>query len=235
MLKRISDSLSYRYGFSRIGPNKRFFETRLHLLKAYGIEIIVDGGANKGQWLGMVHKYFPDKKYVIIEPQEDCIEFIKLKYEFNKNFEFYNLAISSYIGEGDFFIASNSGASSSLNEPDRHLTTIPNVNFSKKTKVKVTTLDALRNWNDTNRLFLKLDLQGHEFAALQGAVKTLKKVEVIEIEGSFSPLYKGEVPFFKTLEFLYNFGFEHMISSEPRIGSDGKQWDFNSLLTKENI
>ena len=64
-------------------------------------------------------------------------------------------------------VASNGGASSTLSSPTNHLKVNPNVTFDTKESVEVKTLDSLIELKGFKRVFIKLDLQGYEFKALQ--------------------------------------------------------------------
>ncbi len=61
---------------------------------------------------------------------------------------------------------------------------------------------------DTERIFLKLDVQGFEYKVLQGAERFLARVAGIQIELSLVPLYDGEHLFHSMLHDLEERGFE---------------------------
>jgi len=73
----------------------------------------------------------------------------------------------------------------------------------------VTTLDDLfaSKCKTTDRTLLKLDLQGHELLALQGASVMLPLVEVVLVEVSFFQAF-GEPKVHQLIEFFGNKGFE---------------------------
>ena len=196
----------------------------------FEIDTVIDGGANKGQWIDMVRKDYLKAAYIVIEPIPEHLKEVREKYFGKENLEFFEIALSSRPGTSRLNLASNNGASSSLQQPRAILKTLPQIKFMDSIIVKTETLNNLRNWDESKSIYLKLDLQGHEFEALIGASKLLKKIKIIEIESSFSPLYEDEIPFHKIFEFLTDSGFEHYQSSPARIDLNGKQWDFNSFF-----
>jgi FkbM family methyltransferase len=69
--------------------------------------------------------------------------------------------------------------------------------------VETITLDAALEREGARLVdFLKLDIQGAELKALQGAEETLKRVAVVHCEVEFSPIYEGQPLFPEILRFL---------------------------------
>ena len=75
------------------------------------------------------------------------------------------------------------------------------VNVARLDDVADEFLDASR------RVFLKLDLQGYELAALRGAERTLEQVYAVEVELSLVELYRGQPLFPEVFEHLAVRGF----------------------------
>ena len=75
--------------------------------------------------------------------------------------------------------------------------------------VETVTLDAVLEREDAELVdFLKLDIQGAELKALQGAEETLKRAAVVHCEVEFSPIYEGQPLFPEIQRFLNERGFE---------------------------
>jgi FkbM family methyltransferase len=76
-------------------------------------------------------------------------------------------------------------------------------------RVETVTLDAALEREAAGLIdFLKLDIQGAELNALQGAEETLKRVAVVHCEVEFSPIYEGQPLFPEIQRFLNARGFE---------------------------
>jgi FkbM family methyltransferase len=118
-----------------------------------------------------------------------------------------------FIGDGnphDFYVNSDDATSSvyplnlKFNQHFNHLETLRTV---RSVPVETRRLDdvlAETGWVD----FLKLDIQGHELSALQGATALLKRTNTIQCEVEFGPIYSGQ-PLFSDVElFLRQSGFE---------------------------
>ena len=232
LLNRINDSLAYRFGLKFIRANEKFSYSRSFLLNLVNPDLILDCGANKGQWVSDIAPLFKNTPIISIEPlNEPFLELEKLKNKFG-NLQTFKFALSNESSISVMQVASNGGASSTLSSPTNHLKVNPNVTFDTKESVEVKTLDSLIELKGFKKVFIKLDLQGYEFKALQGAAELLANVALIEIESSLTPQYLGETSHHELILFLKNIGFEYFSGSVPRTDLSGRQWDLNSLLVR---
>jgi FkbM family methyltransferase len=114
-----------------------------------------------------------------------------------------------------FHVASNGGMSSSILEPDKHLSVNPGVHFPGTVEVVSSTVDQVAAFlrandhaNTVNALdLLYMDCQGAEFKILQGAPAMLRQVKYIYTEAMRGSLYKDQVPFLSYCAFLDAVGF----------------------------
>ncbi len=81
--------------------------------------------------------------------------------------------------------------------------------------VQTATLDGLFAADDSAVDFLKLDIQGFELPALQGAVSLLPRVAVIQSEVEFAPIYAGQALFSELELFLRGHGFDFLDFHAP--------------------
>ncbi|HEX7415546.1 MAG TPA: FkbM family methyltransferase [Bacteroidia bacterium] len=139
----------------------------------------IDVGANKGEFLFTVEKVLAPSKIWAVEPLPYFAK--KLKALFPK-IKVFNLALSDREAQTTLYVPINNGIS------DDSLSSIskPAGNFNSYT-INCTTLDNLieNNFITNEKIFLKIDVEGHEFNLLQGAEKTIKNsvlVMLIEIE-----------------------------------------------------
>ena len=77
-----------------------------------------------------------------------------------------------------------------------------------KIKIKINTLDNILKYNNSRKIFLKLDVQGYEKNVLKGAKKTLSNIQYILIELSSSKLYKKQHSKNDIIKFLKNKKFK---------------------------
>ncbi|WP_342359618.1 FkbM family methyltransferase [Terrarubrum flagellatum] len=145
----------------------------------------IDVGANLGLYCELLAPLF--KRVIAFEPQPDLAKY--LKRVLPKNVEVHQLALSNAIGEADIHIPKLRGGRSAFWNMDAMASLIPAVvsgygGHVHTVKVKTATLDDMTA--DVDRIdFVKIDVEGHENAVLDGAAKTIdrhKPVMLIEIE-----------------------------------------------------
>lgn len=148
-----------------------------------------DIGANFGFYSAFASKLNPNLTIFSFEPltniYKNQIDFLKLNDTKSKS---ENLAISNFDGISTFYIPDKDIIS------EIHTATLnPDFFYNKSFKmiekqVKTITLDSYVDkitFNQTERILIKLDVEGHEFNVFKGAVnflKTSKPIIICEIE-----------------------------------------------------
>ena len=171
-------------------------------------ETIVDIGSNKGQFILLMEKIFPNKIVYSFEPIIEMINKQKKFFEYKKNITFHNLALGSSICFKEFLITSRMDSSSFLK-------VVSNTNKSKnysvieKRDIKVSTLDEIfLNEKISHPILIKMDVQGYELEVLKGANDLLKKIDYLLLEVSDNEMYQNQPTEKIIVEYLKNFNFE---------------------------
>lgn len=143
--------------------------------------IVLDIGANVGDWSASIQKHLPDSSVIAFEPSKEAYEILKDRFKNSSRFSCINLAVSKKNIETFLYADSSASGLGSLTK--RRVTHF-GMTFEHKESVKVTTLD---NWleNKTPKVLptvIKMDVEGHELDVLIGASTALKSVQVIQFE-----------------------------------------------------
>jgi FkbM family methyltransferase len=175
--------------------------------------IIFDVGGNKGQSVIKYKKIFKNPIIHTFEPIESQFNIINEKFKNDKNVKLNNYALGEIIGEKDFNISAQTGASSfnKINQNSKWIevrskeykTTINK--FISTTKVKIFTLDDYFLNNNIDKIdLLKIDTQGYEDKVLQGGINTLKqnKIKAVVTELMFDNVYDKYLTFSDIEKFL---------------------------------
>lgn len=133
--------------------------------------ICVDIGANEGKVLQMMLQVAPDAKHYAFEPIPVLFE--KLKLKFQSKAQLYNIALSNKSGKANFNLVLTDMAYSGLqkrayDKPEKDTTIEVNTNL----------LDNIIP-AETKIALIKLDIEGGEYFALQGAIKTINQSKPI--------------------------------------------------------
>jgi FkbM family methyltransferase len=149
----------------------------------------------------------------------------------------FRFALGEHEQISQMYVASNGAQSSSLSRPTSHLTLHPEINFQSIEEVAVVTLDHFMKEEriTSESIYLKVDAQGAEWSVIQGAISTLERVSVIEIESCMTPEFEKEVSHHKLVSFLLDREFIYLTGEPPRVDSTGRQWDLNSILCKNPV
>lgn len=167
---------------TRWRPANRFDAMRdaLELLskQRYGPRAIIDAGANVGSWSRLAHGIFPGARFFLIEPQPACQSSLQRTASVIGDARVYAVAVSApgrsrlglvggtaEGGTGVAVVEAGDGVDAEL-------------------ECEAVTLDSLLAGAITraDRALLKLDLETHEVAALQGARELLGLAEVVIVE-----------------------------------------------------
>lgn len=189
--------------FNKFNPLKK-------LVKKNGT--IIDVGANVGDTIDEFQKIFKCKKIYGFEPQNDCVEKLKVRFKNKKNIEIYNYALDNKIQKKYFYehlygdvysgfykININSKDHIDLKNRKKKKNNISKYKntINKKVIVNTTTLDNFIKKKKIKRInLLKLDTQGSEHRILQGVKKNLNKIDVIITEIQFWDYYSRKSDFY---------------------------------------
>lgn len=174
-----------------------------------GCKGVIHVGANKGQERNLYRH--EGLKVIWIEPIPEVFDALQA------NLQGYPLqiAINALVTENDgaehdFFVANNSGASSSILPFAQHLDIWPEVAFERTIKLSGVTLDTLlsqHNFDTEDYDVLVMDTQGSELMVMKGAPHLLKRVRYIKIEVPDFEAYRGCCKVPDVEAFLHPLGF----------------------------
>jgi FkbM family methyltransferase len=233
VLTNLINKILVKYLRVRISRSRPTFEqARNSIIQSAGISLVIDGGANRGQWAWEVVSKFPNLKVLSVEPITEAFSELKSSASKHKNWSIMNVALSKSAGRAVMHVSNNGEQSSSLLKPDVHLMHYPTVGFTRTQETDLVTLDSIQIPQEA-RVYLKLDLQGNELAALEGGTLLLERVNAIELEVSTVRMYAKQPTFLEIANFLDHHGFRIFTFSDPFRSSDGQCIYFDVIFQKE--
>jgi FkbM family methyltransferase len=161
----------------------------------FNIDLVLDVGANSGQFASQVRQCGYSGRIVSFEPLSRA--HLELQQSCSKDtlWDAYpRCALGDHNGEVEINIAGNSESSSILPMLELHRTAAPDSAYQGNEIVEIKTLDEVAGQylKDARATFLKIDTQGFEWQVLDGARKTLPHIKGILVELSLVPLYGGQ-------------------------------------------
>ena len=183
---------------------------RRSLLTDRRIELLLDVGANIGQYATQVREEGYAGRIVSFEPLKDAHAELVLKAQLDPGWTIHErCAIGAAIGEAEINVSRNSVSSSLLPMLAAHTQAAPDSVYVARNLTKVLTLDAVigQYRRAQERVFLKIDTQGFERHVLEGAQASLEFIAGIQLELSIVPLYASQELYRWFLDYLEQRGF----------------------------
>ncbi|MFN8370758.1 MAG: FkbM family methyltransferase [Bacteriovoracaceae bacterium] len=189
---------------------------RMFLINKYKIDLVIDVGANTGQFGTILRRAGYTKKIVSFEPLSEAFSKLKKNTKTDLQWEVHNYGLGNKSEKVEINVANNSQSSSILSMLDSHINAAPESKYIKKETIKIETLDNIFDEiaKKDNRIYLKVDTQGFEKQVVEGVRKNLNKITGIQLELSLIPLYAGEDPLQKMVTFMDELGFT-LMNLEP--------------------
>jgi len=189
----------------------RYLDPRMvDLLEAFGIDVVLDVGANRGQfaleliragYLGRIVSFEPlsSAHAVLVEASHRHPQWVVAE----------RCAISDRSGTAVLNVAGNGESSSLLPMLAAHQAAAPAARYVGSETVLVRRLDeaAADDVAPAARPFLKLDVQGLEHRVLDGATDLLPRIAGVQAELNLAHLYEGDLLIDEMLPRLQRLGF----------------------------
>jgi len=159
-----------------------------------GDALVVDVGANAGAWSDEVLQARPEVRIIQFEPNHEC------QPPPHPRATLLPLALSDREGAAILYRTAASPDTSSLHV--RRDSIVAHHNY-EATEVEVTTLDSIYSRHEAFGLqaiaFMKMDIEGHELAALRGAAGLLESGQIMSLSFEFGSSNLNSRTFFKDL------------------------------------
>lgn len=192
---------------------------RRRLLDSFGINVVLDVGANAGQFAMSLRDSLGYRGRIIsFEPLPDAFAQLQRRAAEDPAWEARNVAIGDVDGRLPLHVSRNRVSSSFLAIRETSTAVEPDSTYESECVVSVRTLDSLmpelHTVHDDSRVMLKLDTQGFESRVITGATSALARVALLQMEMSLVRLYEDEVLFLDMCNTMRTLGFE-LIALDP--------------------
>lgn len=178
----------------------------LHMLAKRNIfknvDVIVDVGANIGQFAFMAHSALPNLPIYSFEPDPGCFADLQRTFlEQHIQGRCFPMAVSSNAGSVNLNVYPSSVNNSVLRRQGEVAVEVH--------QVLCTSLDALLidEFSSYHSAFLKVDVQGAELSVLTGANEFLKRCRYVMLETSLVASYEGGADIAQILTFMHSADF----------------------------
>ena len=141
--------------------------------------VILDVGANLGNWTRSLKKHFPNSEIHAFEPSKSTFDDLRESTKNLDNVSIYNFGLGDTEQTELLFYENEKSGMASLYKRDlSHIS----IDFNKFEEVHIKRLD---NWLTESKVranVLKIDVEGHELAVLKGLGNFLTEFKMIQFE-----------------------------------------------------
>lgn len=236
-LKSILKKLGINVGALRL---EEAFKDQLNLFKTVAPSVIFDVGANRGQTLAKYRTAFPHAHIYAFEPYKPVFEELNKNFGNEKQTTLEKVALSDKNGVATFHVNKchytnslfESGQSDEYKNSGGHMDTVEKLN------VPTETIDNYSKKHGLEKIgILKMDIQGGELKALQGASDMLsgEKIDLIYTEVEFVKLYKNQPLFHDIGAFLEKFGYQIHNIYNLSVNNSGQLTSADALFVSQNF
>ena len=175
------------------------------------VALVVDIGANVGQFALVARHRWPQARIVSFEPLPDCAAQARALFAGDGRFECRCLALTDVAGTAAFHVTGAEDSSSLLPVARRQVEEFA-TDEARVLQVETGRLDDVLPAADLpaagEPILVKLDTQGTELAVLQGGLALLARATHLLVEVSFVELYEGQADAADITRFLVEHGWD---------------------------
>ncbi|MFM8352001.1 MAG: FkbM family methyltransferase [Actinomycetales bacterium] len=191
--------LAHRFGVDLL--NLRYADSdafaRNQLLNSLRPSLVVDVGANTGQYASELRMAGYTGPILSIEPLDDAYQALVQRAAGDDSWQCLQAALGAESTQSVIHVSANSMSSSLATMSSEHLQAAPDSATIREQSVTVRRFDELTELTEltelvnSQRIFLKIDTQGFEEQVLAGIGDRWADLVGIQLETSHLPLYDG--------------------------------------------
>ncbi|MCG8277392.1 FkbM family methyltransferase [Stenotrophomonas sp. NLF4-10] len=200
---------------------------RMKLMRSYGIDMVLDVGANTGQYAIRLREMGYTGEIVSFEPMRSAYERLVSNSNHDHLWSCRDFALGDSESDVEIHVSGNSVSSSILPMLPEHEKHAPASHVINDEAIHVKRMDTLPDWSQwraKKATWLKIDVQGYERQVLDGASGCIADIAAIQLELSLRPLYAQQLTIIPMMERLAELGFDP-VAFEPGF-SDKESGEF---------
>lgn len=215
-VRRLVRQLARQRGYDLVEYPSAAFHRRLKLLRHFKVDLILDIGADTGEYVQKLRRYGYAGRVVSFEPLPDSFAKLRQSAAADPLWEVIHLALGDRDGRATLNVAANSHSSSVRDMLPTHLEAAPHSAYVGIEVVPTRRLDSVLDEvrGEARSIYLKIDVQGAEREVLAGAAGVMPRIVGVQMELSLVPLYDGQALLPELLELMRRHGFT-LMSLEP--------------------
>jgi len=212
--------------------------TRRLFLNYFGVNLLLDVGANTGQYASLMRRIGFVGKIISFEPLSSAFSELKKNVDGDEKWNCENFGLGNEDEQSIIHISGNSYSSSLLDILPAHIAFDLDSQYIADETIQVKKLDSIFKdyYQSDDVVMLKIDTQGFEKNVLEGAKISLPNISILQLEISIEPLYDKETLFVEMLNYLMEIGFElFTLENGIRDPKSGKLLQVDGIFLNKNV
>ena len=195
---------------NKITLSNNFYYHIVKTLEFYNIDLVIDIGANEGQFAKKIIEHGYQKEIVSFEPMKSAFIMLEKSLKRSTLWKAVNLGFGKENSFEFLNISKNSVSSSIAQVLETSTNVEPDTKFVSREKIELISLNEYLSKNEykDKKIFVKIDTQGYEKNIILGAEKVKDKIKGFLVELSIVKLYSSEASFNEMIDLLNKLGFE---------------------------
>lgn len=207
---------------------------RVQILQHRNVELLLDVGANFGQYGGELRDAGWRRRILSFEPGSDAYQRLQQRVSRDPLWQARQVALGDQEGELALNISEESRFSSMLPVLTETVDRSATFRYSCKETVSVHRLDDIAAEFPRERLAVKIDVQGFERQVLDGAPDVLARVQVVEMEMTAHPVYDGQMLVLESMQRMADAGLVLSLTENIYVDIEsGRSLQFNGIFVRE--
>lgn len=181
----------------------------IDLLRAHGVDVVLDVGANVGQYARRLRAWGYRGRIVSFEPLPAACQALRRAAARDPRWQVRGHALGDADANATLHVSQASVFSSILPGRPELFAAFHTARQSGTQEIAVRRLDSI--FEELPRaegaVFLKVDTQGYERQVIAGAAHSLRSIAGVQLEISLTPLYEGEGMLVEMLRMMEEHGY----------------------------
>jgi FkbM family methyltransferase len=191
-------------------------QRRVALMKRSGINMVLDVGANAGQFGKSLRSLGFRGRIISFEPLTDAFAALQRTTANDALWTCHNIGLSDVDQIAVINVSANSFSSSFLPVSARSVRIEPSIAYVGRQEAQLRRLDGIIDQiiRPGEIVYLKIDTQGYELNVLKGALNAIKRAPLIQLETAFSRGYEGQPLIEDVIGYMRELGYR-IVAIEP--------------------
>lgn len=183
----------------------------MYLIERHAIELVLDVGANSGQFGAMLRKEGYKGEIHSFEPVSETFELLRATCSGDHSWFVHQVAMGDVCGKTSIHVTKGSTLSSFLKPNDYGKESFKGIKVISEEMVEISTIENFLTTQvtdyDKRRILLKMDTQGYDLKVFRGALPVMESIVCVLSEISVTPIYANMPHYLDVLKEYEEYGF----------------------------